>query len=434
MVKICGVEPASVAAKAGVQSGDYLIRINGEDINDVLDYRFHIANKKITLTLHREDELFDITVKKDEYEDIGLEFETFLMDKQRSCHNKCIFCFIDQNPHGMRETIYFKDDDSRMSFLTGSYITLTNLSERDIDRICRMRISPINISVHTTNPVLRCKMMNNRFAGDSLSALKKFADAGIHINAQIVLCKGVNDSDELTRSMKDLEALYPCVQSVSVVPSGLTKYREALYPLEPFTPEECKSVIEQVTAFSDSCREKHGVGLFYLGDEFFVKAGLPLPDADFYDGYPQIENGVGLITSMRDEFYDELDFLDTYDIDKKRRLSIATGEAAYDFISEIAAALCNKLPDTQINVYKIKNDFFGENITVAGLITGKDLKTQLKDRELGDKLYLPSVMLRYENDLFLDDVSIDELSEYLGVDIETVNNSGYELIEKLMNN
>lgn len=433
MVKICGVESGSVAAKAGIQPGDYLIKINGEDISDVLDYRFHIANKKITLTLHREEKLFDIKVKKDEYEDIGLEFETFLMDKQRSCHNKCIFCFIDQNPHGMRETIYFKDDDSRMSFLTGSYITLTNLSDRDIDRICIMKISPINISVHTTNPELRCRMMNNRFAGDSLSALNKFAEAGIHINAQIVLCKGVNDGDELMRSMNDLEALFPCVQSVSVVPSGLTKYREGLYHLEPFTPDECKAVIEQVTAFSENCRKKHGVGLFYLGDEFFVKAGLPLPEADFYDGYPQIENGVGLITSMRDEFYDELNFLDTYSMDKKRRLSIATGEAAYGFISEIAAALCERLPDTQINVYKIKNDFFGENITVAGLITGTDLKAQLKDKELGDKLYIPSVMLRYENDLFLDNVSINELSEYLGVDIETVNNSGYELIEKLMN-
>ena len=433
MVKICGVEGGSLAEKAGIMPEDYLIKINGKDINDVLDYRFHTANKKIILTIHRKAELFDVKIRKPEYEDIGLEFETFLMDEKRSCRNKCIFCFIDQNPHGLRETIYFKDDDSRMSFLTGSYITLTNLSEADIDRICDMKISPINVSVHTTNPELRCKMMNNRFAGDSLSALKKFSEAGIRINAQIVLCKGVNDKEELTRTMNDLEALFPSVQSVSVVPSGLTKYREGLYPLEPFSGDECKEVIDQVRAFSDICREKHGTGLFYLGDEFFIKAGLTLPNADYYDGYPQIENGVGLITSMKDEFYDELDFIDTYpNAEDKREISIATGEAAYKFISEIACALCEKLPNTKINVYKIKNNFFGENITVAGLITGKDLMEQLKGKELGTKLFLPSVMLRYENDLFLDNVSIDELSEYLDVDIDIVNNSGYELIEKLL--
>lgn len=433
MVKICGVEKGSLAQKAGILPEDYLIKINGKDINDVLDYRFHIANKKITLTIHREEKLFDVTVKKDEYDDIGLEFESFLMDKKHSCRNKCIFCFIDQNPKGLRETIYFKDDDSRMSFLTGSYITLTNLSDADIDRICEMKISPINISVHTTNPELRCKMMNNRFAGDSLSAIKKFAESGIHINAQIVLCKGVNDKEELLRSMKDLEALYPQVQSVSVVPCGLTKFREGLYPLEPFSAQECKEVIESVTVFSNECREKHGCGIFYLGDEFFIKSNTPLPEADYYDGYPQLENGVGLITSMKDEFYDELDFIDSYDMDKERNYSIATGEAAYDFISSIANSLCSKLPNTKINVYKIKNNFFGENITVAGLITGTDLLDQLKDKELGTKLFLPSVMLRYENDLFLDNVSIDELSNTLGVEVCLVNNSGYEFIEKLMN-
>ncbi|MBE6686375.1 MAG: DUF512 domain-containing protein [Ruminococcaceae bacterium] len=433
MVKICGVESGSLAEKAGLLPEDYLIKINGEDINDVLDYRFHIANKKIILTVHRGEELFDIKIRKPEYEDIGLEFESFLMDEKRSCRNKCIFCFIDQNPHGLRDTIYFKDDDSRMSFLTGSYITLTNLSDSDIDRICKMKISPINISVHTTNPGLRCKMMNNRFAGDSLSAIKRFCDAGITLNTQIVLCKGVNDKEQLTRTMNDLEAFYPQIQSVSVVPCGLTKFREGLFPLEPFTAEECAEVIAQVKEFSEKCREKHGCGIFYLGDEFFIKSGIKLPDAEYYDGYPQIENGVGLITSMKDEFYDELDFIDTYDTEKERDLSIATGEAAYGFISEIAKALCNKLPRTKISVYKIKNNFFGENITVAGLITGTDLKEQLKGRELGQRLYLPSVMLRYENDLFLDNVSIDELSDFLGVEISLVNNSGYELIEKLMN-
>ena len=432
MVLITGVEKSSLADKAGVCGGDYLIKINGNDINDVLDYRFYITENKIKLTLHRGAELFDVDIKKDQYEDIGLEFESFLMDKQHSCRNKCIFCFIDQLPSGMRDTMYFKDDDSRMSFLKGSYITLTNLSEADIDRICNMKISPINISVHTTNPELRCKMMGNRFAGKSLEALKRFADAGIVMNTQIVLCKGVNDKDELTRSMQDLEKLYPCVQSVSVVPSGLTKFREGLYPLEPFSPSECKEVIEQVEAFAARCREKYDCGIFYLGDEFYIKAGLPLPSGESYDGYPQIENGVGLITSMREEFFDELDFLDDYDISRKRRLSIATGEAAYEFISSLARELEERLSDTKINVYKIENKFFGENITVAGLIVGKDLKEQLKDKELGTKLFIPSVMLRYENDLFLDDISIDSLSEYLGVEIETVNNSGFEFIEALL--
>ncbi len=432
MVLITGVEKASIADKAGVRGGDYLIKINGCEINDVLDYRFYITENKITLTIHRGEELFDIDIKKPQYEDIGLEFESFLMDKQHSCRNKCIFCFIDQLPRGMRDTMYFKDDDSRMSFLKGSYITLTNLSDKDIDRICKMRISPINISVHTTNPELRCSMMGNRFAGKSLEALKRFSDAGITMNTQIVLCKGVNDGEELARSMRELEAFYPQVQSVSVVPSGLTKFREGLYPLEPFSPEECKAVIEQVDSFAEECRSKHDCSIFYLGDEFYIKAGLPLPEADRYDGYPQIENGVGLVTSMKDEFYDELDFLDTYDTAKKRRLSIATGEAAYEFISSIAHELENRLSDTKINVYKIENKFFGENITVAGLIVGQDLREQLKDKDLGTKLFIPSVMLRYENDLFLDDVSIDSLSQELGVEIETVNNSGFEFVEALL--
>lgn len=432
MVKITGVERSSIADKAGVRGGDYLLKINGHEINDVLDYRFYITENRITLTIHREADIFDIDIKKPQYEDIGLEFESFLMDKQHRCRNNCIFCFIDQLPDGMRDTMYFKDDDSRMSFLKGSYITLTNLSDEDIRRICDMKISPINISVHTTNPELRCKMMGNRFSGKSLEALKRFYDAGIVMNTQIVLCKGVNDAEELDRSMRDLEALYPQVQSVSVVPSGLTKYREGLYPLEPFSPDECKAVIEQVEEFAAECRRKHDCSIFYLGDEFYIKAGLPLPDSERYDGYPQIENGVGLVTSMKDEFYDELDFLDTYDMARTRRLSIATGEAAYEFISSLARELESRLSDTKINVYKIENKFFGENITVAGLIVGKDLKEQLKGKDLGTKLFIPSVMLRYENDLFLDDISIDSLSRELGVEIETVNNSGFEFVEALL--
>lgn len=432
MVRVNSVEKNSPAEKKGILCGDYLISINGNDINDVLDYRFYLAEKKITLKIHREAELFDITIIKDEYEDIGLDFETYLMDSQHSCRNKCIFCFIDQLPQGMRESLYFKDDDSRMSFLMGSYITLTNLGDADINRIVRMKTSPINISIHTTERELRNKMLCNRFAGESLKALEKFSDAGIKINAQIVLCKGVNDGEHLDRTLSDLEKYYPSLQSCSIVPCGITKHRDGLYPLEPFSPDECKAVIAKVSKISDRMREKYGVGLFYLADEFFIKSGMPIPEPDYYDGYLQIENGVGLIASMKEEFFSELKYLDTYDLKRQRDISIATGEAAYGFISMLAETLCKRVPNLKITVHKIINNFFGENITVAGLIVGNDLKSQLKDRHLGEKLYIPSVMLRYEKDVFLDDVGIKELSDFLGVEIETVENDGFDFIERIL--
>ncbi len=432
MVKITSVQKGSPADIADIRPGDYLININGHPISDVLDYRYYMTEKRLTLTIHRGEKLFDIKLKKEQYEDTGLDFSTYLMDEKHSCRNKCIFCFIDQLPEGMRKTLYFKDDDSRMSFLTGSYITLTNLSETDVERIIEMKISPINISVHTTDPELRVKMMKNPNAGKSLELLDKFAKGGIEMNAQIVLCRGINDGENLERSMNDLKAYFPQIRSVSVVPSGLTRYREKLFPLTPYTPQECSDIIEQVTRFGDKCKEETGIRMFYPGDELFIKAGIPLPTADFYDGYPQIENGVGMITSMGDEFADELDFIEDYDLEKERNISIATGEAAYNFISSIAQTLCKYAKNTKINVYKITNDFFGENITVAGLITGGDLIAQLKDKELGDTLYIPSVMLRYENDLFLDDVSIETAEKELEVKLETVNNSGFEFIEKLL--
>lgn len=430
MVEVKAVEKGSPAHLSGVKVGDYLLAIDGHEIKDVLDYRFYLTPENITLTLHRGPDIIDVAVKKEEYSDIGLDFENFLMDQSRTCRNKCIFCFIDQMPRGMRDTLYFKDDDSRMSFLTGSYITLTNLSDEDVSRIIEMKISPVNVSVHTTDPELRCKMMNNRFAGESLGHLRRMAEAGIELHCQIVLCRSINDGEHLDRSMRELAELMPSVRSVSIVPSGLTKYRDGLYPLDPFTPDECAAVIAQVDAFREECIERHGIGIFCCADEFYIKAGLSLPEAEYYDDYPQIENGVGSIRSMADEFKiaardADLDF----DLDAKRSLSIATGEAAYGFIKACADELMRISPALDLKVYCIKNDFFGENITVAGLITGGDLIAQLNGKELGERLLIPSVMLRFENDLFLDDVSTQDVERALGVTLKYVNNDGFDLVE-----
>ena len=300
MVTITDVLPKSRAAKAGIQAGDILLSINGHEIRDVLDYRFYLTERDVTLSIHRGPELIEARIHKQEYDDIGLDFETPLMDKKHSCENKCVFCFIDQLPKGMRKTLYFKDDDSRLSFLHGHYITLTNLQARDIQRIIDMHISPVNVSVHTTNPELRVKMMKNKRSGEVLSYLKMLADAGITLCCQIVLCKGLNDGEELKRTMRDLAALAPAMESTSVVPAGLTKFRDGLYPLEPFTREECREVIETITAFGDECKEALGSRLFFPSDEFYLTAELPLPEDDFYEGYMQIENGVGMLTDMRD--------------------------------------------------------------------------------------------------------------------------------------
>ena len=433
MVTITGVEKTSPAAKHGILPGDILISINGHDINDVLDYRFRLTEKKITLLIHRGPDLKEITIKKDEYSDIGLEFETYLMDKKHSCRNKCVFCFIDQLPKGMRDTLYFKDDDSRLSFLMGNYITLTNLSEEDVDRIIEMKTSPINVSVHTTNPELRVKMMKNKNAGKVLSYLRRFADAGISLNCQIVLCKGINDGKELERSMTDLAALYPSLVGVSIVPAGITNYREGLCHLEPFTAEEAGEVIDTIDKFGEKCLKKFGTRLFFSSDELYIEAGRELPGEDYYEGYPQIENGVGMIRSMDGEFTDELDFLDEYDLEKPRKVSVATGAAAYDFIKSLADRLCEQVPALECHVYKIINDFFGHNITVAGLLTGKDLANQLKGKDLGDRLLIPRVTLRSEGDVFLDDTTPEWLAEQLGgVEIVPVESTGNDFVSKAL--
>ena len=433
MVTIVSVERGSLAEKADIRAGDILISVNGNDIADVLDYRFYLIDRTLSLLLHRGPDLLTVEIKKGEYDDIGLEFETYLMDKKQTCRNKCIFCFIDQLPRGMRETLYFKDDDSRLSFLMGNYITLTNMSDRDIDRIIRMHMSPINISVQTTNPELRCKMLHNRFAGDSLRHLRRLAEAGIAINAQIVLCKGVNDEAELERSLTDLASLGEAIQSVAIVPAGLTKYRDGLFPLSPFTKEEAAKVIDQINRHGDRSLETRGERLFYAADEFYLQAELPLPSPDYYEGYPQLDNGVGMITCMDEEFSSAMEYLaEDYDTTLVRSFTIATGRAASDFISKITNTLCDACPGLSGRVYQIENRFFGPEITVAGLICGCDLYDQLKDKPLGERLYISSTMLRDGGDLFLDDLSLEELSEKLGIPIIPVEPDGDAFIRALL--
>lgn len=434
MVKIITVDKSSRAERVGIQKNDVLISINGREINDVLDYRFHLANSIIDICIKRDNQELHFNIKKQEYDDIGLDFETPLMDKKHSCENKCIFCFIDQLPKGLRKSLYFKDDDSRLSFLHGNYITLTNLDDKDVDRIIEMHISPVNVSVHTTNPELRVKMMKNKRSGEVLSYLKRFSDAGIHICAQIVLCKNVNDGNELQRSMEDLVAYFPALQSVSIVPAGKTKFRDNLYHLESFTPDDCKAVIEQVENFADECLEKYGSRLFFCSDEFYIKGNIPLRDEEYYEGYAQIENGVGMLTSLLTEFGIETDYIDEY-LEKyrsPRKISVVTGMAAKDQIIDMCNKLCEIIDGLEITVYPIVNDFFGHEITVSGLLTGTDIYDQLRDKELFDELILPPNVLRSEGDLFLCGMSLEELSQKLNVNIKLSSNDGAGFISAML--
>lgn len=432
MVTITGVLPKSRAFSAGLREGDVLLEINGRTIKDVLDYRFHLAAEKVVLKVHRGADILDFTIKKSEYDDIGLEFATPLMDKKHRCENGCIFCFIDQNPKGMRESIYFKDDDSRLSFLHGNYITLTNLTREDIDRIIEMHISPVNVSVHTTDPELRVKMMKNKRSGEVLSYLRILADAGIKLRGQIVLCRGVNDGEALMRTLRDLSEYYPALDSVSVVPAGLTAHRAGLYPLSPFTPEECREVIETVTSFGDSCIEKYGERIFYVSDEFYVKGGVPLPEYEFWGEFTQIENGVGMISSFEHEFGMMAETLSDEERQISRHLSVATGEASYDMFVRLFEKLQQIAPNVKAELYKVKNEFFGGEVTVTGLLTGVDFERELTGRELGEELFLSRTTLRSEGDLFLCGMSPEELSEKLGVPICFAENDGGEFLLKLL--
>ena len=418
-VQIADVEKKSPASRARIKAGDTLLTINGRDIEDVLDYRFYMPDTRLTVTVETaKGKRRTLTIRKKPYAELGLVFDTYLMDKQRSCRNNCIFCFIDQLPEGMRESLYFKDDDSRLSFLFGNYITLTNLSERDVERIIEMHISPINVSVHTTDPQLRCRMMNNRFAGDCLKYLYRFAEAGLDINCQLVLVPGYNDGDQLQKSMEDLAALAPAVRSVAAVPVGLTKHREGLPELRGFTAEESAQVIRQMTEMGDKMLAETGSRVFYPSDEWYIRAGLPIPDGDFYGEYPQLENGVGMVALLREEFKAAVDEFDLFV--ETDRLVIATGVDAAPYLQELADYAMDKWPAVQLQVVPIRNDFFGESITVSGLITGGDLMAQLKDVPM-DRLLLPANMLRQEGDLFLDDVSVEQVEQTLGVPITFIN-------------
>lgn len=429
-VKIFDVTTGSHADKAGIKKGETLLSINSNEIVDVLDYRFYQVNRKLTLEVEDENKnVRTIEMTKGEYEEIGLEFETYLMDKQHSCRNKCIFCFIDQLPKGMRESLYFKDDDSRLSFLFGNYITLTNITEHEIDRIIKMHISPINVSVHTTNPELRCKMMNNRFAGDTLKYLKRFADAGITLNCQIVSCPGINDGDELVRTLTDLENLG--VNMIAIVPVGLTRYRENLYPLVPYNKETAGQTIDIIEKMGDECVKKHGRRIFFPGDEFYLLAEREIPSPEFYEDFSALEDGIGMIAYLTDDVGWKLEELDA-DESLCHKVTIACGEGVFPYMKRIMSMINEKFPNITINTRAIKNNFFGGGVNVSGLVTGGDLIDQLRDDDLGDRLIITSSMLRFENDLFLDDVSTDDVERELGVTLVPVNNNGNDLVEAVI--
>ena len=403
--------------------------INGKRIIDVLDYKYYAYDRLLHVVLRRSDGTeYDIHVRKEEGGDLGLEFESYLMDRARSCANNCVFCFIDQLPKGMRQTMYFKDDDARLSFLLGNYITLTNLSEREIRRIIDLHISPINVSVHTTDPELRCKMLRNPHAGESIGVMRRFAAGGIIMNCQIVCCPGLNDGKELERTMRDLEEMYPAVHSVSIVPVGLTKYRDGLYPLRPFTPELAAETVRTVTAFSEQCLQKHGSRIFFCGDELYLMAGIELPEDEFYEEHTQLENGVGMIRLLETEFYSALRLSDEMD---GAPFSIACGTSVAPFFQKLVSAAKEKFPELQGSIYPIENDFFGRSINVSGLITGGDLIAQLKGKELGTRLLISQNMLRREEMDFLDDVKLSEAAEALGVPIVPVEQDGFALFDAM---
>lgn len=427
MTVIQSVDPGSPAERRGVRPGETLAAVNGHPIVDVLDYKFFTYDPILTLTLQKDGKERKVKVKKGEGEELGLNFETYLMDKARSCANRCIFCFVDQLPKGLRESLYFKDDDARLSFLMGNYITLTNLSDREAQRIVDLHISPINISVHSTEPELRSMLLGHKQGGRGLELMGKFAQGGITMNCQIVLCPEINDGEHLKRSLEDLAAMYPQVNSVSIIPVGLTCHREGLYPLRLFREDEAKRVVETVEEFAQACLERLGSRIFWCSDEFYIQAGLPIPPDEFYEDYTQLENGVGMLRLLRTEF--DAAFREAEECDATP-FSIACGEAAAPFLREIVDIAQEKC-HTKGKVYPIENDFFGKTITVSGLVTGGDLMAQLAGKALGERLLLPVNMLRHGEDVFLDDVTLAQVSQRLGVPVIPVDQDGFDLWEAI---
>ena len=428
-VVIKSVVKGSPAYKKGIKDGFVLLELNGRVIMDVLDYRFYQNDTDVTVTFKDlKGRIKKVKVKKQEYEELGLEFETYLMDNQRTCKNNCIFCFIDQLPKGMRESLYFKDDDSRMSFLFGNYITLTNITEHEVERILAMHISPINVSVHTTDKELRCKMMNNRFAGEALDVLWRFCEAGIDINCQLVLCPGWNDGEALKKSLSDLVS-YESIKSIACVPVGLTGHREKLEPLRGFTKREAGEVISIINEFAEKTLKTYNERRVFAADEFYLKAGIPIPDTTHYGEFLQLENGVGMWSLFESECLDAISETDAPKA--KRKISSVTGEAAFPLISSMVDKACEKWHNLECKVYPIKNEFFGGEITVTGLVTGTDILETLKGKDLGEELLVPAVMLRHEGDRFLDDVTVEELEKSLNVKARVVNNDGWEFVSAL---
>lgn len=428
---IRSVEDGSIAWELGVEPGDCLISINDKEIEDVFDYHYLVNDEELVLLIEKPDgEEWELEIEKDYEEDLGIEFEQGLMDEYRSCRNKCMFCFIDQMPKGMRDTLYFKDDDSRLSFLQGNYITLTNMSDDDVRRIVKYHLEPINISFHTTNPELRCKMLHNRFAGDALKKVDILYEGGITMNGQIVLCKGENDGEELERSIRDMTKYLPHLQSVSVVPVGLTKYRDGLYPLESFEKEDAKKVLETIHKWQKKIYEEYGTHFIHAGDEWYILAEEEVPEEERYDGYLQLENGVGMLRLLQNEFAET--FAGLVGDDRKKEISMATGVLAYPYLKKMIEQLQTKYPNITVHLYKIINNFFGEKITVAGLITGQDLIGQLKGQPLGDTLLLPCSMLRDGEEVLLDDVTLTDVKEALQVDIDIVKSSGQDFVEAII--
>ena len=432
------VKPGSIAEEMEIAAGDKILAVNNTEIEDVFDYQFLTQDDYIEILVEKPDgEQWLLEVDKESDEDLGIIFENGLMDEYRHCHNKCIFCFIDQMPKGMRDTLYFKDDDSRLSFLQGNYVTLTNMSDHDIDRICRYHLSPINISFQTMNPELRCQMLRNRFAGDALGKVDAFYEAGIVMNGQIVLCKGINDGDELESSIEKLTKYIPYLESVSVVPVGLSKYREGLYPLEPFEKEDAKEVLACIHRWQERLFKEHGIHFVHASDEWYLLAEEPLPEGERYDGYLQLENGVGMLTLLKEEFEEALSEEKAIRKDKPEnlkpeKLTLITGILAYDTIKALAEELMKQFPEKDIQTVAIRNDFFGERITVSGLLTGQDIISQLQGIDLGNRLLLPQNVLRSGEDYFLDDVTLSQLEETLQVRADIVKSSGRDFVRTIL--
>ena len=429
---IKSVTPGSIAEEMEIEAGDYLLEVNGTTIVDIFDYQLLCMDEFIDVVIEKSNgEQWELEIEKDENEELGLEFENGLMDEYRSCCNKCMFCFIDQMPPGMRETLYFKDDDSRLSFLQGNYITLTNMNENDVDRIIRYNLSPINISVHTTNPKLRCKMLNNRFAGDKLKYIDRLNAADVEMNGQVVLCKNVNDKEELERTISDLEKYIPNMRSVSIVPSGLTKFRDGLYPLELFEKEDACAVIDTIEKWQKHFYEKYGIHFIHASDEWYILAEREMPEEERYDGFLQLENGVGMIRSFIEEVKDYLDSIEGDD--RVINVSTISGVLAYDTIKSSCDKINKKFPNVNVHVYKIINDYFGHSITVTGLLTGQDICSQLSGKELGDNLLLPTNTLKADENIFLDDMTLEEFEKNLQINTIIVKSSGMDFVKTIIN-